>query len=304
MIKKTLYLEICRGLTKSPCRPVRTGRFLIGAGPHCDLRLGGRQMPILHSILLVDGCDVLLEAVASTPPLKVNGEITQSVRLKDGDLIEIGSIEFFARHSQAIPSTQIAPATANGVEDLQAARFVGGVPNLNEVPKLDEVSDLDEVPKLDELTALELNDLIEAEQHAVEQFEGKREMGAAALLQTALERARTTVSRESDNADLLPLPIASTTIAENDSSETNASASDALELQLLEDLERVVKQLDRYSEQLEQQAEQLSRREAGYAKASAELLDAQQQLASQLNSVLEHLEPQAIRDIKTQRAIA
>ena len=290
MIEKTLYLEICRGLTKSPCRPVRTGRFLIGAGPHCDLRLGGRQMPILHSILLVDGCDVLLEAVASTPPLKVNGEITQSVRLKDGDLIEIGSIEFFARHSQAIPSTQIAPATANGVEDLQAAGFVGEVPNLNEVPKLDE------------LTALELNDLIEAEQHAVEQFEGKREMGAAALLQSALERAHTTVSRESNNADLLP--IASTTIAENDSSETNASASDALELQLLEDLERAVKQLDRYSEQLEQQAEQLSRREAGYAKASAELLDAQQQLASQLNSVLEHLEPQAIRDIKTQRAIA
>ncbi len=292
MIEKNLYLEICRGLTKSPCRPVRTGRFLIGAGPHCDLRLGGRQMPILHSILLVDGCDVLLEAVASTPPLKVNGEITQSVRLKDGDLIEIGSIEFFARHSQTIPSTQIAPATANGVEDLQAAGLVGGVP------------DLDEVPNLDELTALELNDLIEAEQHAVERFEGKREMGAAALLQSALERARTTVSRESDTADLLPIPIASTTIAENESPEINASASDALELQLLEDLERVVKQLDRYSEQLEQQAEQLSRREASYAKASAELLDAQQQLASQLNSVLEHLEPQGIRDIKTQRAIA
>jgi len=296
MIEKNLYLEICRGFTKSPCRPVRTGRFLIGAGPHCDLRLGGRQMPTLHSILLVNGCDILLEAVASTPPLKVNGEITQSVRLKDGDLIEIGSIEFFARHSQTIPSTQIAPEIANGVEELQGVGAIGLV-------KL-TAGFVGGVPKLDELSALELNDLIEAEQHTVEQFEGKREMGATALLQSALERARTTVGRESDTADLLPTPIASTTIAENDSSEINASASDALEIQLLEELECVVKQLDRYSEQLEQQAEQLLRREASFAEASAELLDAQQQLASQLNSVLEHLEPKAIRDIRLPRAIA
>ena len=68
-----LVLEICSGRTRFPLRPVRSTRFLIGAGEGCDLQLGGTDMPPLHSIIHVDRVETLLETVALTPPLKVNG---------------------------------------------------------------------------------------------------------------------------------------------------------------------------------------------------------------------------------------
>src|SRR3712207_3653250 len=42
-----LYLEVSRGRTGFPLRPVRTPRFLIGSAEACQLRLGGSEMPAL-----------------------------------------------------------------------------------------------------------------------------------------------------------------------------------------------------------------------------------------------------------------
>ena len=38
-----MILEICRGLTRFPQRPICGPRFFIGSGPGCDLRLGGES---------------------------------------------------------------------------------------------------------------------------------------------------------------------------------------------------------------------------------------------------------------------
>src|SRR5688500_1252666 len=51
---QTIWLEVRRGRTRAPRRAVRRQRFLIGAGSNCQLQLGGSDIPILHSILLVD----------------------------------------------------------------------------------------------------------------------------------------------------------------------------------------------------------------------------------------------------------
>ena len=60
-----LVLEICRGRTDHPLRPVQSPRFLIGSSPRCDLRLGGAEIPPLHTLIFVDGADIWVEAMAS-----------------------------------------------------------------------------------------------------------------------------------------------------------------------------------------------------------------------------------------------
>src|SRR4051812_40972215 len=80
-----LCLEVCRGTTQFPRRPFPAGRFLIGAGAECDMRLGGSEMPALHSILQVDARGMTIEAVAQAPQLKLNGKVTQGARLRVGD---------------------------------------------------------------------------------------------------------------------------------------------------------------------------------------------------------------------------
>ena len=92
-----LVLEITRGRTRFPRRPVTHSRFLIGAGATCDLRLGGERMPALHSIITVAGREITLEAIAAEPGLTVNGRLVRNALLHDGDLIGIGEVELLAR---------------------------------------------------------------------------------------------------------------------------------------------------------------------------------------------------------------
>src|SRR4051812_43150982 len=87
---ESVVLEVCRGRTEHPLRPVHSERFLIGSSPRCDLRLGGEDMPPLHSLIVIDGTDVWLEAVAPRPHLVVNDRPQSSVRLADGDHIRVG----------------------------------------------------------------------------------------------------------------------------------------------------------------------------------------------------------------------
>src|SRR5690349_7584916 len=53
-LRSDFFIEIHRGRTEFPSRPIGLQQFLIGAGVECDLRLGGTQMPAVHSRLFVE----------------------------------------------------------------------------------------------------------------------------------------------------------------------------------------------------------------------------------------------------------
>ncbi|MBT6154990.1 MAG: hypothetical protein HOL01_00730 [Planctomycetaceae bacterium] len=148
---------------------MESNRFLIGAAEGCDLRLGGADMPPLHSIVHVDHVEALLETVTLTPPLKVNGLVVESVLLQDGDRIGIGPFEFLAHRPTVVSesSSNKAPS-ANGVIDIG--------------------DDMARQPAVSDLSAAELVDLIEDEERQIEQFEQRRQLGANALMDAVVER--------------------------------------------------------------------------------------------------------------------
>ena len=157
-----MWLEIRRGKTNFPLRPISGDRFLIGAGSHCHLQLGGEHMPMLHSLLVIEGKTAHLEAVVSEPPLVVNGEAQRSAELNDEDTVEIGDFEFVFHRLVAIePAGQVAMASPCDEEEASG------------------------VADLSRLSAVELVGLIEEEARQIAEFDHSRERGAAALLDAA-----------------------------------------------------------------------------------------------------------------------
>lgn len=184
-----LVLEICSGRTRFPLRPVRSTRFLIGAGEGCDLQLGGANMPPLHSIVHVNHVEALLETVALTPPLKVNGLVVESVLLQDGDEISIGPFEFVAhRRSPSMENHRAEPLSA----DASAADM--------DVETCEPVD-------VENVSAADLADLIEREEQFVEQFQHRRRLGADALLDAIGERIASAAGSEVDFTDEIPADL-------------------------------------------------------------------------------------------------
>ncbi|MFP6766305.1 MAG: FHA domain-containing protein, partial [Planctomycetaceae bacterium] len=154
-----LFLQITRGRTNHPMRPIHGDRFLIGSGEWCDLRLGG-SMPVLHSVVRVEGPSVWLEAVVDAPPLHVNGRTVGSCELQDGDQIVIGlfSLQF---------------CDARNVQHESLMQPI----DIEEVLALDQPD-----VELSDLTATELVDLMERDEELAREFQKRQEQGAAALL--------------------------------------------------------------------------------------------------------------------------
>ena len=162
--------EIVCGKTASPLRPILRDRFLIGAGPRCDLRLGGDEMPVLHSIVHLDGSTICIDPVAAAPPLLVNGQ-SGMTELQSGDEIAIGGFRMIL-HAADI-AAEAMPNAAPGVQ---------------------------EPVDLAELSAAELVDLIEQEEALVDEYEAGRRAGAEALLD-AVERRADALSADSSSDD-------------------------------------------------------------------------------------------------------
>lgn len=154
-----MWLEIRRGKTNFPLRPISGDRFLIGAGSHCHLQLGGEHVPMLHSLLIIEGQQATLEAVVSEPPLLVNGEVCRLVELSDEDTVIIGDFEFVFHRLVAIE-----PAS-------QAAMIEPTLP-----------CDMDQLPSF---SAAHLVALIEEDAGQIAEYDRDREWGAAALLDAA-----------------------------------------------------------------------------------------------------------------------
>jgi hypothetical protein len=113
------WLEISRGRTLFPRRPLLWPRFLIGAGSNCHLQLGGDGVPFLHSIIDTSTSVVRVEAFTASPELKVNGAVVRTAVLADGDQLEIGG---FAFKLHGVPS--LAADTADPLYapiDIEAA---------------------------------------------------------------------------------------------------------------------------------------------------------------------------------------
>lgn len=264
-----MYLEICRGETQFPCRPVWGSRFLIGAGENCDLRLGGAEMPPVHSVIRNNGVEVWLEAVASRPTIQVNGRPECRVQLRDGDVIRIGAFRFIARFlASVVAVSQTAHDGTSVVEPAQSR----------------EPAELEDEPfspdHLAELSAEELVDLIERDQALVAEMESGRRRGGAALWSEVASRAA--AMAEADDAE---------TVGVGASREPTASASP--EADILFDLEQMLREITAVSETIEARARRLTRREASLAETAERVLDAQQELTARLESLLGRLSQDA-----------
>lgn len=251
-------IEIHRGRTEFPSRPIGHTPFLIGAGDECDLRLGGDQIPAVHSRFFVEDDTLHVESLAAAPALFINGRAVRKGVLLDGDKLGIGSFEFVVRRAHR---AAVLPASSAA---LIAEAEIGTLDNF-------EVDDF-EMDDLESLSAAELLDRIEKEQAFVDAFENRQRMGARALLNAVRERMHVeepeSMIEEMDS--VIPIPTGADDVSE---SEENLSAG----------LQQLLVQLTSLSQALEQRSARLSRREAGYAEAVTLLLGAQEKLATQLD---------------------
>ena len=251
-----LVLEVSHGRTRFPRRPVTGPRFLIGSAITCDLRLGGADIPAIHSLIVHSDDGYELETVVGDPELKVNGEVVQQVRLRDGDRIEIGSIALTAR---VVVEAQFPPS------DIAADR-----------------------PPLEHMSTAELVDFIEHEQDQLARHELARHAGAAALMQEVRRLAtqpgtsKALPSRRIDRAEPgVPRPQSLPRVPVGD---LPAAVQDPAEVRALGD------QMAALSQELRLTLEAAGQREGQYAQSLADLLLVQQRLARQLADVTESVE--------------
>ena len=250
-------LEITKGKTQYPVRPLPGARLTIGAGTCCDLQLSGSEMPIVHSVILRESGEARIEAIAPQPKLLVNGIPVRTSDLGEGDLISIGSIELKFRASCSTTATSISSKRLSGSPNETSAPFT---------PDKKRDHSMMNENTLKDLSASELVDRIEQDFQMIEQYESRREQGASALLSQIRHE------REDQEAHAAPEVL----------SETEQKS-------LLSDLEAMMQELTRFSEELQQRADQLTVREQHYEVAAASLLETQEKLASQLDRTLDHV---------------
>ena len=162
-----IWIEILRGRTQYPRRPLEAERFLIGAGSSCHLQLGGEGMPFLHSLIVRTADGVLVEAFVPWPELRVNGDAVKSAALQQGDVVSIGGVEFAVHLESSLEIDHADPLLAPVPLDLADA----------------------EAEDIATLSASELVARIEAEEQEVEAFESRRQVGAAAILAAIRQHA-------------------------------------------------------------------------------------------------------------------
>ncbi|MBS0264420.1 MAG: hypothetical protein JSS02_20965 [Planctomycetes bacterium] len=274
-----LVLEVTRGHTRFRRRPVNSPRYLIGSGTSCNLRLGGDEIPALHSIITTNGRDITLEAIAAEPALIVNGVLVASTQLHDGDVIHLGQVELLAR--------------------LEAGHSPAGV-----APHADQTADTETERSLADLSAPELVDLIEAEEHEIEDFEGRQQLGLQALVQAVMARADRPMHRPLTAEEMgAPIP------APHFSARRNLAAREAqvtADSQIQADLEQLADRVGNLSDAVQGSLERSTQREAQLIAATDELLETQSKLVSQLEAVIDQVQTLKASEAPTMkpRAIA
>jgi len=233
-----LFFQITRGRTKQPTRPIKRDRFLIGSGEWCDLRLGG-TMPVLHSVLRVDGASVWIEAVVDSPSLHVNGRAIGSCELQDSDEVSIGAFTMQLCDGREMEHEALMKPI--DIEDLLG---------------LDQHQ-----TEMADLSATELVELLERDEELVEEFEKRRDLGSAALLER--------LQQEMDAEVAQPEP-------ESES------------LKVLHELQSAVSELNSLASDLKSRSDEMTSEEFSHATSS--LLDFQQDVVGRLDNVLSRID--------------
>jgi len=267
-LTQRLVLEITRGRTRFPLRPVAAERFLIGAAVTCDLRLGGPLMPALHSIIhTADGCSEL-DAISAVPALKINGKTVDHALLNDGDRIEIGDVELTAR---LVAQAEFAPRGT-------AARLT--------VP--------DSPAALEELSTSDLLDLWRQETGEIARWESNERLAEQSLLNAVRQtppaiRTPTRVDGAQPVVRGPHFPIPATPAA---TPVANGGAAPAPVIETLaplglDDLRMLEEQLAALSDELRQSLLAADGREGQYAQSLSQLLAMQQKLTRQIEALAE-----------------
>lgn len=254
-----LFFEIQSGVTQYPRRPVTRGRFLLGSGDACHMRLGGDDIPPIHSMIIAEnGTTVEIERLSTGPALCVNGEEVESVTLQDGDEVAIGRIVFTARF--AAEAVQAVSEQVDLLADVELTPT--------------EIQELDELKSLKQLSVVEIIDHLEANMNLVEQHE----VG----IQTGLESLRfEAVVSGADDDELQPIEHPFRVAVETEPAVDSDSESVTEQL-TPEDLERLIEHLSLVTAQLDERTKRVQEREAAYTVAADELLDQQSQLRAQI----------------------
>ncbi len=162
-----VWLEIQRGRTRFPRRPVSSERTLIGCGSTCHLQLGGDGIPMVHSLIVQQADELSIEALVAEPPLIVNDAPCRRSTLQAGDTISIGPFQFtLVMHDHECPGSR------------------SGVPS----DRRDCADDAEE-SDAGELSVEALVDQLETDMQLVEDFEAGRRRGLARLLRAARSQA-------------------------------------------------------------------------------------------------------------------
>ena len=239
-----LFFQITHGRTKHPTRPIERDRFLIGSGEWCDLRLGG-TMPVLHSVLRIDGPSVWIEAIVDSPALNINGRAIGSCELQDGDEVSIGA--FTMQLCDGREMTHDALMKPIDIEEL-----------LGVDQHQTEMADL---------SATELLELLEHDEELVEEFEKRRDLGSAALLER--------LQQEMDSEAAQPEP-------------------EVESLEALRELQSAVSELNGLASDLKSRSGEMTSEEFSHATSS--LLDFQQDVVGRLDSVLRQIDKLDYKD--------
>jgi hypothetical protein len=264
-------LEIQRGRSQHPLRPIASFPFLIGTGEQCDLRLGGDEIPSLHSVITMESGQLYIECIVPMPPLQVAGHPVEAALLADGDTIHIGDFEFRVQHPEsALPENAVAMSNPDEADAAVA----------NEAIVLDDIDEIDERP-LGTFSTAELVERLEQDMQLIEQLDEGREAGAEALMDSIFSRAQ--ALEEVDSHQDTPEPL------EAESLETALPETVGESSQIALELERVLEKMTEFSLELESRSDRQTQREASYAEAAAMLSETQQQLVSQLETLTEQV---------------
>ena len=218
-----LYFDIQSGVTQYPRRPVTRGRFLLGSGDACHMRLGGDDIPPIHSMIVADHDQVLLERLSTGPALCVNGQEVDSVTLNDGDEISIGRILFTARF-EATAAAQAATAPVDLMADVELTP-----------------EELQELKAIESMSVVELVDKLEADMNLVDEFETGQATGLEAL---TFEAANAATEKNTD--------------AEDSVEEASEFVTPATLEELIEHLNAVTAELDERASRLQEREQAYS----------------------------------------------
>ncbi len=250
-------LEIARGQTAHPLRPILGDRYLIGSGDWCDLCLGGPQMPVLHSVIHRDGEQIWIDAVAPAPELTINGVVTPFGEILPGDELSIGAFQFHLRQNK------------------QASKFTA-------VPSIDRVTTVPDLDELPNLSASELIDLLAGELELADELERRKQRGTEALLD-ALRR------QQSGGQEQYAAPSRIEIAAHQQSLKQPAD--------LMQELEAAIHSINQFAKTLEARSHQLSNREISAAATTLLKIQEQvvSRLDEVLAKVAQLPKPQVVR---------